>query len=226
MALDQVTFDIVEQTAELTQLGSLFYLERLHLEVNTRGQTLTPTLTLETTAITLPTVSTTARDLVDVTIDRLGPMSTLTLSPVSGMQWYLAELVIRPLVLGLRLVARGVRTAYPGRSSSISTTVRWDINPFSLPADARNQQLIVKRIYVEIVTGAETVTPVIEYADGTTETLASITQATRGVVERAVLTAKRLRAFRLDGDFTNSSIVIYDVEMDCYSPSARALAVG
>lgn len=226
MALNQFAFDIVQQTKEFQQLGNLFYFERLIAEVNTRGVAVTPTLTLETTDISLSTITTSTRDLVEVTVDRLGPFSALTFSPVTDMQWYSVGAIIRPLVLGLRLVGRALRTTYPGRSASVATTIRWDINPFALPADARNQQIIAKRVYLDLVTGSESVTPVIEYADGTSDSLSAVTQATRAVVEFAVLTGKRLKAFRLDGDFSNSDIVIHDVEMDAYMPNARTLATG
>lgn len=226
MALDQVDFDITQQTKQYQQLANLFYIERINIEANTRGQTVTPTLQLEATSITLPTFSTAARDLVEIDVNRIGPFSALSLNPVSSMQWYSVGMVVRPIVLGLKVVARDLRIVFPGRSSSIATTIRWDINPFALPADARNAQIIVKRVYLDIVTGAQSVTPVIEYTDGTTESLLAVTQATRGIVEFAVLTGKRIRAFRLDGDFTNSAIVVYDVELDAYLPSARNLAVG
>lgn len=226
MVLANIAFDIVEQTREVTQLGNLFYLERVMVEADTGGQVVTPTLRLEATDITLTTFSSSVRDLIEIDVNRIGPFSRLSFTPVLGVKWYLIEMAIRPLTLGLKLVKRGLRVTLPGRSSNIASYLRWDINPFSLPEDARHQQFIVKRVYLDLETGAETVTPVLIFDDGTTESLAATVQASRSVVEYAVLTSKRLRALRIDGDFTNSSVILHDVEIDCYLPSRRQYAVG
>ena len=226
MALDSFSYDIVEQAREFTQLSNLYYLERVTVEANTRGVDVTPVLQLEHTEFTLDVVNTTRRDLVEIVVDRIGPFSRLTFSPVLGIQWYQVATVIRPLVLGLKMVERNLRTVFPGRSSNIGSYLLWDVNPFSLPSDARNQQIIMRYLFLDLVTGTETVTPVLIYNDGTTETLDAIVKPTRGVAECPILTSKRIKQVRLDGDFTNSSIVIYDVELDAYLPSMRRMAIG
>ena len=226
MALDSFSYDVVEQIREFTLLSNLYYVERVTAEINTRGIDVTPLLRLEATDYTLDAINTTVRDLVEIDVNRIGPFSRLNFSPVSGIQWYQVSVVLRPLTLGLKIVARGIRTVFPGRSSSVSTYLEWDINPFSLPQDARNQQIIVRRLYLDLVTETEIVTPVLHFNDGTTETLRATIQATRGVVEYPILISKRLNKVRLNGDFTNSSIILYDVELDAYLPSKRQMAVG
>lgn len=226
MALDRISYPIVEQTKEYTQRGNLFYIERFMIEANTRGTAVTPTLVLEDLVITLPTFSTTARDHIEVVADRIGSFSRFELSPASGIQWYLVEMVIRPLVLGVALLPSGARQQFPGRSSDVSSFLLFDLKPFAAPTDARLSCIITKRIYIDIETGAEIVTPVLLFVDGTSQTLAGITQATRGVVEVSVLAAERLVGVRLDGDFTNSDIVVYDVEVDMYVPGRAGVGAA
>lgn len=227
MALDRISYDIIEQTKELTQSGiSLYYFDRLTVEANTRDVVVTPTLRLEALDITLPTFSTSVRDLVDIDINRIGAFSFLTLTPVVGIQWYMVEMTIRPLLLGVNIVPGGRRTQFPGRSSDIDTFLRWDIKPFSLPADARLECAMVRRVFLDIETGAASVTAVVEFSDGTELSVGPITQATRDTVEIAVTSAKKLAGFRLEGDFTDPDIVVYDVEIDVYVPATRQLAVG
>lgn len=226
MALDSFSYDFVEQVREYTQLGNLYYIERITVEANTRGVDVTPVLRLEATDYTLDVVNTTVRDLVEIDVNRIGPISRLNFSPVLGIQWYQVAVVIRPLLLGIKVVARNLRTTYPGRTSNMASYIRWDVNAFALPNDARNQQIIMRYLFLDLETGAESITPVLYYNDGTTETLRETTQATRGVVEYPILTSKRIKWVQLDGDFTNSDIIIYDVELDAYLPSRRQYAVG
>lgn len=226
MAFDRISYPIVEQSTEFTQRGNLFYIDRLMVEANTRGTIVTPSLVFEDTVVTLPTFSTTARRHVEIEINRIGSFSRLELTPVAGIQWYLVELVIRPMQLGVGLLPRGARQQFPGRSADVSTSLTFELKPFSIPNDARLSCIVTKRIYVDIVTGAETVTPVVLFADGTTQTLATITQATRGVVELSILAAERVVAIRLDGDFSHEDVVLYDIEVDMYLPGNVALGAA
>ena len=104
--------------------------------------------------------------------------------------------------------------------------ILFELKPFSVPGDARLECIITKRLYIDIVTGAESVTPVLLFADGTSSTLPAITQATRGVVDIALLESTRVVGVRLDGDFTNPAIVLYDIEMDMYIPGNVALGAA
>lgn len=226
MGLDSFSYDIVEQAREFTQLANLYYLERVTVEANTRGVDVTPVLQLEASEFSLDVVNTTRRDLVEIDVNRIGPFSRLTFSPVLGIQWYQVATVIRPLTLGVKMVERNLRTVFPGRSSNIGSYLVWDVNPFSLPSDARNQQIIMRYLFLDLVTGTETVTPWLIYNDGTIEILDDIVQPTRGVVECPILTSKRIRQVQLNGDFTSSEIIIYDVELDAYLPSQRRMAIG
>ena len=100
MPLDRISYPIVEQTKEFTQRGNLFYIDRLMVQANTRGQVVTPTLILEDLVITLPTFTSTSRDHIDIDVERIGSFARLEFSPVFNIQWFLVEMVIRPLQLG------------------------------------------------------------------------------------------------------------------------------
>lgn len=226
MALDSFSYDFIEQVREYDQLSNLYYVERITVEANTRGVDVTPILRLEATDYALDVVNTTVRDLVEIDVNRIGPLSRLNFSPVLGIQWYKVAVVLRPLTLGLKLVARNLRTVFPGRSSRIAAYLQWDVNPFSLPEDARNQHIIVRYVYLDLKTGAQTITPELIFNDGSSQLLRETSQPTRAVVEYPVLTSKRIQQLKLHGDFTNTDNVIYDVEMDCYLPMRRRMHVA
>ena len=227
MALDEIQFDVAFKTSELTQQGNLFYVERLNFEFNTRGAVVTPVLSFENSDVTLPTISSTERDVVEVAVNRLGPVSFLKLSPVSNIQWFRADMFIRPVQLGLLLLNQQSRSSMPGRSVDNTSGVRFEVNPFSLPEDARFVNPVYRRLYVDIETGTETVTPVLEFDDGTEQTLTpGIVHATRAIAEFALCTVKRVKAIRLDGDFSSADVVLYDLEADINVPNARTRAVG
>ena len=226
MAVDEITFDVALKTRELTEQGQLFYVEYFIIESNTRSQDVTIDIKLEDTVVSLPTYSTTERDFTQVRVDRLGPISQIVFSPVANVQWYGTEVFIRPVNLGLNLLVQRARSTMPGRSVDNTSGVRFEVNPFSLPESARFVSPIYRRLYVDIVTGAEVVTPVLEFDDGTTQTLGTITHATRAIAEFALCTTKRVRAVRLDGDFSNASVILYDLEADINVPNARTRAVG
>lgn len=226
MGFDRLSFPVIQQTTELTQLGDLFYFERLFVSANTRNKVVTPTLLLEDNTITLDTFSTSSKARVDIPIQRIGSFHTLELTPVYGIQWYLVEMEVRPLMLGVGMLPRGARQQFPGRSADLSVSMTFELKPFALPMDARLHCIITKMLYIDIRTGAQTVTPVLSLADGTTVTLTSITQTSRGVVERPVLLYQRVTQVQLLGDFTHPDIVLYDIEMDMYLPGTVALGAA
>lgn len=227
MALDEIQFDVAFKTRELTQQGNLFYVERLVFEINTRGGTVTPELILEDSSVTLTGVTTSERDFVAVPVNRLGPVSALVLSPVSNIQWFDVAMYVRPVQLGIRLLNQQSNSSMPGRSVDSTSGVRFEVNPFSLPESARFVSPIYRRLYVDIETGAETVTPVLEFDDGTEQTLApGIVHGTRRIAEFALCTVKRVKAVRLDGDFSSADVILYDLEADINVPNSRTRAVG
>lgn len=226
MPLDRISYPVVEQVKEFTQRGNLFYIDQLMVEVNTRNQVVTPTLILEDLVVTLDTFSTSRRDHIQIEVNRIGSFSRLELSPAANMQWFMVEIVIRPVQLGVGLLPSGGRQQFPGQSDQVSEFLLFDLKPFSIPTDARLSCVITKRIYIDIETGNEMVTPVLLFADGTSQTLPAFTRSTRGVEEVNILASERLVAVRLDGDFTNPDIILYDIEVDMYIPGRVGVGAG
>lgn len=226
MALDRIKYDVYPFTREMDQLGSLFYVERVILEVNTDDIEITPTFLFEVGDVVLSTVSNSARGMIEIPVNRLGPLNSFELTPVGGIDWYGVELFLRPVVLGLNIVATGQRTVFPGRTSDATANLIFDINPFSFPEDARFINPIVRRLWVDIETGLNTVTPSLTFDDGTSSSLTAITSATRVITEYSILTAKRVKTITLTGNFADGEVILYDLEVDTYIPSQRRLAVG
>jgi hypothetical protein len=226
MALDILRYDVWPFTRDLDQLSNLFYVERLVVEADTDDELVTASFVFEDATVTPATASNSSRGMLNFDVNRLGPLHYLTLSPAADIQWYGIELFIRPVVLGINIVESGQRVAMPGRTNDASTSIRFDINPFSFPADARHVNPIVRRIFVDIETGDNTVTPSLLLDSGSTVALTAITEATRTIVELNVLQARRVKAVILTGDFADGEVILYDLEADVYLPSARRMALG
>lgn len=226
MALDRIIYDVVPFTRELDQLGNLFYVERLVVEVNTNNSTLTPTFNFEVGSVALTGQTNSAQGMLEFTVNRLGPLLSVELAPAVAIDWFGVELFVRPLNLGVVVVGRGLRVDLPGRTSDATANLIFDINPFAFPEDARHISPVVRRLWLDIQTGTNTVTPTLNFDDGTASTLAGITQVGRAVVELNVLQAKRVKNITLAGNFADGQVVLYDIEADVYLPSTRRLAVG
>jgi hypothetical protein len=231
MVMTGPRYDLLDFTQELTEQGNLFYIERLLVENNTSGVSVTPQLTFDNdTVVAFPSFSRTTRGFSEVSINRLGPLVSLELTNSAfasqAIGIFSLELHLRPVRLGINFVATGQKVEVSGRGPSVSNSIVFEINPFEFPEDARHMQPIPRRLYLDIQTDATGVTPVLVSDDGTETTLTTIVQTTRKVVEFSILAGRRLRAVRLNGDFSDAANVLYDIELDTYLPGNRRLSVG
>lgn len=232
MPLDTIIYDILPYSREFDELGHLYYVDRLIFEANTDGATVTPTIDYNGTEVALSTFSSTSRTFSEITVNRLGPIDNIQVTPINEIYWYGCEMHIRPIQLGVQLVhvgggpERKFNSSMPGRTSDASESISFDINPFSFPEDARHVNPVLRYLWLDIVTGAQTVTPVLVNDQGTETTLTAITSASRSIQEFSILATNRIKTIRLDGDFTHSSVILYDIEIDLYVPNKRRLAVG
>ena len=224
MSFDGIQFDIDDFVRELDELDRIIYVDRLVTDIDPQSNSVTPVVNLNGTDVTLSAISSASRTISNLAINRIGPVRYVQyqFAGEDDVRWYNIDLVIRALDLGINLLPTGDRVNQRGYATDVTTSLIFDINPFTLPTDARVQNGLIQRLYVDIVTGAETVTPVLVFDDGTTSSLAGITNATRAITEFSIGTTQRLNRIRLDGDFSNSAIVVYDFELDLYiSPSHR-----
>lgn len=232
MAIDTASYDILPYTREFDELGNLFYIDRLIFEANTDSNVVTPTITFSHGDVTLSTFSSSTRSFSEVAVDRLGPISNISFTPINFIQWYGVEMFIRSLEMNVKIVdtGRGPQRAgegnFPGRTSDAATSISFDINPFSFPADVRHINPVLRYLWLDIKTGAETITPVLVNDAGTETTLTGITNATRAISEFSILATNRIRTVRLDGDFTSSDVILYDISADLYIPRSRRMAVA
>lgn len=203
----------------MDELDRIIYVDKLTVEMDTGSNDVTPRLNFLNTNDTFTAINTSQREYTQVDIDRLGPVTRFRLeyNEFDEVKLYSPpELFIRPLDLGLNIPNVQGRRLIRGRSVDPTTSLTWRIQPHDLSPDARIQNPLIKYLYVDIVTGAETVTPVLEFKDGTTSSLAGITEASRTTVEYSIGNTQEVSRLRLDGDFTSSDIIVYDVEIDIY----------
>jgi len=226
MSITGFTYNILEQTRELNELGRLFMIERLLVDADTDSQNVTPTLVFEDSTSALTAVSTSTRDVTELVVNRMGPLHEVRFAgsfSTQNIQIHNLELVIRPVFLGINILPGGqngpTRVIAHGYTNDPSTVLFFDINAFQLPADARRAKTIIKRLYIEAETNAQTITPTMVY-DGTSTALAATTFSGRQVIEFSIGRTDRLRRIQLAGDFTNSDIILYDIELDMYSAVA------
>ncbi len=139
------------------------------------------------------------------------------------MDWYDVHLVVRPIRLGVKLVGAGNRAELPGRTSDVGTSIVFDINPFSFPADARHLNPIPRRLYID---AKGTFTPQLNFDSGLTSSLTAFSSVTRTITEYSILQSDRIKSITLSGNFASADQVLYDIELDLYVPSARRLAIG
>lgn len=229
--LDATTanWDVIPETRELDELRNLHYFERVTVEANTNSQNLQVRITQDGSAITSTAQTSSARDYLEFTFNRFGPIQGVDLIGSffdQNIQVYNVDCHVRPVVLSVNIVSSGTVRPLPGRTVDPTTAILFDLTPFTLSQDARFLRLVMRRLYIDIETGAQTVTPVLRYNDGTSTTLAAITQAGRAIVEFNILRTSRLERVELQGDFTNSAVILYDISIDVYVPANRRLAVG
>lgn len=225
MAFDGIEWDVIDHTRALDELDRIIMVDRFVADMDAAGATVTPTIRLNNTDITLTAITSTGRAITEQAINRIGPVDRFQMdfAITDAVRWFNIDLDVRALDLGINILPNGNRIGQRGRSIDPTVRLTWDINPFSLPADARATNTLIQRLYVDAVTGAQTITPVLEFHDGTTSSLAGITAATRTVTEFAIGTTQRLRQLRLDGDFTQSAIIVFDVEIDLYIPPSHLI---
>jgi len=228
MAFEGIAYPVDDYTRELDELDRIIMFDRFLVDINTGSTAVTPVLIMNGTEVTFTDLNNAARTVEEIAVDRFGPCqeAQLRYDLANDVKIYALDLVIRPLDLGINILvggkssssgmAAGTRVEMRGRASDPTTSIFYDINPFSLPTDARAQNAIIQRLYIDAVTGAQTITPVLVFEDGTTTSLTGLTNASRAITEYSIGTTQRLKRLRLDADFTNSAIIVYDVEIDLY----------
>lgn len=226
MALDRIQYDMLDKTNELDLLDNLHYVERLDLEVNTNGITVTPTITLSNVSFALQSVSNTTRGFIEVPVNRIGSIDRLTITPFARIDWFQVELFLRPVVYKIKNVPTGNVSAFAGRTTSIATNIIFDVEPFTAPEDPRLIDPVIRRLYIDAQTGTQTFQPELTFDDGSTLTLAVVDTVGRSVTEYSIIQPKRLKTLTLNGDFSSDEIIVYSVESDLYVPNKRRMAVG
>lgn len=223
MALDRFKYDITPYSRDLNLIDRLFYVERVVADVNTNGVSLMTCIDFGGTVVNFGGQSNTARGFLEYTVNRLGPLNHVEFTPIAAVDWYDVEITFRPIDLGIRLVPAGQDTRHSGRTIAAGSSLVFDINPASLPEDCRFMKPIGRRLCIDMV---GTMTPVLNFDDGTSSTLTTLVHATRAIADLAILTGKRIKNVTLLGDFTDGANILYDIEMDIQVPNSRRVAVG
>lgn len=223
MALDRIKYDITPYTKQLNLLDSLFYVERITADANTNGVSLMACIVFEAFTVNFGSLSNSARGMLEYTVNRLGPVLELEFTPIAAVDWYDLEMHVRPVDLGVKVTPVGRDTRVPGRTNNAAISLVFDILPSCFPEDARHLKPVARRMYLDM---EGTMTPVLNFDDGSSTTLVALTHGSRQVADLNILTASRIKNVTLLGDFTDEDNILYDFEIDMMVPAQRRTAIG
>lgn len=211
----EIIFDIPPESRSLDALENLYAIERVTIEADTGGTTLTPTLNLENTTLALATVNTSSRSMTEITVEKLGPMTGLTLSGdfTTNVQVFGVEIHIRPIVLGI-VLADGQRININGRTNNAASSIIFDIDPHERRLDGGGTFLpVFDRFILEADTDDANVSPTMAFEDDTTITLDTFSSTIRERKVYQINRTGRIDQLLLSADYVTNAIGIYAAEL-------------
>lgn len=213
----RIVFEIDPEIKFLDQTDELYVIDRLTVEHDAEGTSITPRIELRNTTVTLSSLSPVSTRTVDeIEIDRIGPINELSLDApffTSGTRpkIYRIELHIRPLRLGIRL-PDGNRMEVAGRSTDATAEITFEIDPSDRRFDAQSYIPLVERVYIDTNTEGNNISGMLVFENQTVG-LASQSSTVRDMLQYDVNYIGRLRELTLSGDFVTNAIKLYGVEI-------------
>lgn len=206
-------FEVQPIQQMFNNLGQLYFIERLVIESDTNGTSITPSIKIGGVTITLDAFSTSARGYTEIDVERVGPIENVTLSGdfESDVQIFGINMFLRPVTLGVKLPG-GERLEIDGRASDAGTELLFDIDPNDRRFDAQSNVPLVERLYIDADTSSSNITPIITMENQTVG-LDFDSTSTRDTMIWDVNYIGRLRNVRLIGDFVNNAVKLYGVEL-------------
>lgn len=216
-----IVFEVQPLNQMFNNIGSLYFIERIVLETDTGGVSVTPSIKIGGATLTLAAFNTSSRKYTEIDVERIGPVENVTLSAdfTGDVQIFGIELYLRPVSLGIRL-PDGNRMEVDGKSINGGTGVTFDIDPADRRFDAQSYIPLIERLYIDIDSADETVVPRLLMEN---QTILGTGQSTssRDTLSYDVNHIGRLRNLMISTNFLSSAVKMYGAEIQM-----RALDMG
>lgn len=214
-------FDIHWETpAAAFKEDGIPFIERLIIDIDTGGETLTPNIVSRYDTQAYTTFSTSTRESFEIDVQELLLEPGVRLTGTIGAQVNLYDLQFeyRMLAMGINIEDNGARVTVPGRwREDLGTAGRivFEVDPEIKEFDQTDKLYIIDRITVEADTEATTVTPRLVVANSTITLSALSTSTSRVVNTYDINRVGPINEFSLDGPFftSNTRPKIYRVEI-------------
>ena len=208
----ELIYEMQPLIQELNMQGTLFWIERIVVEANTNGSTITVLIDTDGATITAGTVSTTAREYVELFIQRPAPVRAVRLQDdfTDDVQLFGVELHVRPVELGVNTFGGG-RFTHDGKMIDPDSLLIFDIDPARHELDGTVNVPVTHFVNLEINSAGTLITPEIDTEFGLIE-LAPASSSTRETITYELQQIGNPREFRLRGDFTGA-VELYGVEL-------------
>lgn len=211
----EIVFEIPPNRREFDDAGTLFILDRLVFDIDSNGSTITPIIDVQGGgSITLSGVSSTVRQLVEVSIDRVGTIHSLRLQDdfTGDVQIFGVELYMRPLVLGVNITTANTRGQVRGRTVDPTTSITFEVQPILQELNAQGTLMWIERLVVEADTNSSTITPSIVSNGANYIPSTTITTTARSYTEIAVQRPGPVFEVQLADNFTDD-VQLFGVEL-------------
>ena len=210
-----LVFEVQPVIQILNQQDGLFWVDRLVVEADTNGATVTVNVDFGGgSVIAVGTVNTTTRGYVEIIVQRPAPIRTVTLSAdfTTDIQIFGVEFYVRPVVLGIKNVDTGTRAGFTGRMIDGSTEILLTVNPEQRIYDGQVGAPRIQHLYLDIDTNSFNVTPEI-VTGARTIALGEGATASRETVVYEIMEVGDIQEVKLTGDFVGNPIGLYGVEL-------------
>lgn len=218
------SFEMQPIRQELSQLGSLLWVERVVVEADTNGIDLTLTYVDGLgNSVAVGTVNNAARGYTEFSVEAPGPVRSLEItSDLTGdVQIFGIEMFVRPVLLTVQDRTSGsvVQTKHDGKMISQDTVVVFDVDPYRNEADGEKFIPLIETLSIDIDSGGVSVIPKIITELGNI-ILSAVSTSSRETTVYTVNRIGNIQRIDLEGDFT-SGVALYDVQLQM-----RSLDVG
>lgn len=207
----EIIYEMQPLHQELNMQGSLFWIERIVVEANTNGSTITVLIDTDGVTIVAGTVSSTSRGYVELVVERPCPIRALRLQDnfTDNVQLFGIEMHVRPVELGISRFG-GSRITHDGKMINPSSRLVFDVDPARAELDSITDIPLIQFLNIEANTGGTDLVPVIETELGNI-TLTAVNTSVRETAVYEIQEVGNVLNVRLDGDFTGA-VALYGVE--------------
>lgn len=216
-----LTFELNPTFRALDDLKNLLVLERIEYEVDTGGNTITPSLDIRGGTISPGGVIAGTRSVIEQRFDRIGPLLQLNLAGDfigDAIQMFGVEAFFRPLTLGLNLTTNeqirpgADRIEVPGRAVVPGTAIEFEVQPFRQDFNMHDGLLWIERIVIEYDATGDSIDVEIDTEAGITIAAGTLSSTTRTTEEFEIQRPGPPKMVRLEADF-NLDVRVYSVEV-------------